>query len=285
MIRRDFFRAGALLTTAAALLGGVVVGAGVAAAAPPDCAGPEVLLVHDLAGTAGDWDLLAGDLRAAGWCPEAIEWGRPRPTDVPLPVGGLTGVEAAALALAAARGWTGRGLDDDEAPAQKREQGSAPIRVVARGVGGLVVQRALQYAEGGAPPVSELITLGPVWNGTNLLGIADLEDLSRSLGTFDAILAWERTWMDPLCEGCREAVRGSEVLARLHEHGVRTPGVAYTDIVSPTDLLVHPPRGQSPPGTDARLLTPPAGGGPLPHWELGRDPGSRETVLDVLGST
>lgn len=285
MVTRDYVRAGALLTTAAALLGGLGAGAGVGAATTRGCAGPEVLLVHDLAGTTGDWDLLAGDLRAVGWCPETVEWGRPRGTDVPLPVGGLTGVEAAAVALAAERGWTGEGIDDDEGGAQTQRPSPAPVPVVARGVGGLVIQRALQVADGGAPPVSELITLGPVWNGTNLLGLADIEDVSRSLGTFDAILAWERTWMDPFCEGCREAVRGSELLTRLHENGVRTPGVAYTDVVSATDLLVHPPMEQSPPGTGVRLLDPPAGGGPLPHWELGRDPGSRETVLDLLGPT
>lgn len=224
VITRDVVRVGALLTTAAAPSGGVVAGAGVSAATARECAGPEVLLVHDLAGTTGDWDLLAGDLRAAGWCPETVEWGRPRATDVPLPVGGLTGVEAAAVALAAERGWTGNRVDDDEGGAQTQTQrpSPAPVPVVARGVGGLVVQRALQVADGGAPPVSELITLGPVWNGTNLLGLADIEDVSRSLGTFDAILAWERTWMDLVCEGCREAVRGSELLTRLHESGVRT---------------------------------------------------------------
>ena len=252
------------------------------------CTGPEVLLVHDLAGTAGDWDLLADDLRSAGWCPVAVDWGRPRPGDVPLPVGGLTGVDAAAVELAGDRGWT---FMRSGAHATGAETGWAPERVpvVARGVGGLVVQRAVQLAVGrtgrAGPPISALITLGPLWNGTNVLGIADLEDLSRALGTFEAVLAWERTWMDPVCEACREAVRGSDLLVRLHADGLRTRGVVYTDIVSTVDLLVHPPLEQSPPGTEVRVVRPFAGSRPVWHGEPGRDPDSRALVMEALGPT
>ncbi len=181
-------------------------------------------------------------------------------------------MESGAAEVLRARGWDGAGA-------------GSPVPVVAKGVGGLVVQRALQLSGDGAPPVSALVTLGPVWNGTNVLGIADIEDVSRRLGTFDAILAWERTWMDPLCEGCREAVRGSETLTALHRDGIRTPGVAYTDIVTVTDLLVQPPLEQSPPGTHLRVLPPSAGGVPVWHGELGRDPLSRTSVLEVLGET
>ena len=277
------------------VLAGVYASPPEASAGASRCEGPEVLLVHDLAGTGADWDLLAEDLRRAGWCPVVHEWGRPRPGDVPLPVGGLTGVEAAAGELVRARGWTppgpeetptGRGgtsTGQDGTP--PGHGGKEPVSVVARGVGALVVQRALQMSGGGAGPVEALVTLGPVWNGTNLMGIADVEDLSRRLGTFDAILAWERTWMDPLCEGCREAVRGSETLTTLHREGIRTPGVAYTDIVSVTDLLVQPPLEQSPPGTDLRVVEPRGGTVPVWHGELGRDPVSRALVLDVLGPT
>ena len=281
----------------ATVLGAPAVSAPAAAApavaAPAqECAGPEVLLVHDLAGTPADWSLLSGDLRAAGWCPVAHSWGTPRPGDVPLPVGGLTGVEAAAAELVRERGWGGSSAADAGATTGDR------IPVVAKGVGGLVVQRALQLSAPGTPPVSELVTLGPVWNGTNLLWIADMEDVSRRLGAFDTILAWERTWMDPLCEGCREAVRGSDVLSTLHRDGIRTPGVDYTDIATVTDLLVQPPLqqspkqqspleqsplGQSPVGVDLRVVSSPPGAIPVWHGELGRDNGSRALVLAALG--
>lgn len=275
-------------------VGPVVLGAALAAAAPvvsaqeAGCTGPEVLLVHDLAGTAADWDLLGGDLREAGWCPVALEWGRPRPGDVPLPVGGLTGVETAAVELVRELGWTEPGSGESErstAPGADPDAARGRVSVVAKGVGGLVVQRALQLSGAGTPPVDTLVTLGPVWNGTNLLGVADVEDLSRELGTFDAILAWERTWMDPLCEGCREAVRGSDTLASLHRDGIRTPGVAYTDIATVTDLLVDPPLGQSPAGTDLRVLPARTGGLPVWHADLGRDLDSRASALAALGPT
>lgn len=302
-----------VVVAAAVYLGFGAVTVGAAAGAPsasaraPGCAGPEVLLVHDLAGTAADWDLLVAELRQAGWCPVVHEWGRPRPGDVPLPVGGLTGVEAAAVDLVRARGWDGAAVENAVENAAESAATSAEnaaetlaenaadaatdtltrgrVPVVTKGVGGLVVQRALQLSAGDSAPVDAVVTLGPVWNGTNLAGIADVEDLSRELGTFDAILAWERTWMDPLCEGCREAVRGSETLTSLHRDGIRTPGVAYTDIASVTDLLVHPPLEQSPPGTDLRVVPPTSGGLPVWHGELGRDPASRAMVLSALGPT
>lgn len=273
-LRRATLRRLLMATAVAALtLAGSAVTAVAAAAVPgggQPCAGPEVLLVHDLAGTSADWVPLADDLLSVGWCPVAVHWGRPRPGDASLPVGGLTGVGAGAAELARVAGWG---------------TGASPVPVVAKGVGGLVVQCALQLAGPGPQPVSALVALGPVWNGTNVLGIADVEDLSRELGTFDSVLAWERTWMDPVCEGCREAVRGSELLVRMHADGIRTPGVRYTDIVSPGDLMIHPPLEQSPPGTDVRVLGPPGSGAPVWHGELGRDPGSRRLVVEALGPT
>lgn len=145
--RRDAFTA--VVSAALALV--VVLVVGLSPAATPHaraegfgpladvtaCHGPDVLLVHDLAGTAADWGLLAHDLRAAGWCPGTIEWGRPRPGDAPIPLGGLTGVEAAAETLVRDKGW-----DSGERP---------PVPVVARGVGGLVVQRAVQLSAAPAP--------------------------------------------------------------------------------------------------------------------------------------
>lgn len=257
----------------------------------PDCDGLGVLLVHDLAETVDSWDPLAADLERAGWCPVRHVWGNPRPGDVPLPVGGLTGVESAAMDLAVARAWLPTEPDRAESGpsvgVHTRAGSGDGVVVVAKGVGALVVQRALQLATTGTAPDFDpgpdsraathhgpdsraadrgrhLITLGPVWNGTNVLGIADVEDLSRELGTFEAILAWEKTWMDPLCEGCNEAVRGSELLETLHREGIRSPGVECTDIATATDLLVHPPLEQSPLPVALHVVPLPDGG--LPAW-------------------
>ncbi|RBA38180.1 hypothetical protein DQ226_05565 [Dietzia maris] len=101
-------------------------------------------------------------------------------------------------------------------------------------------------------------------------GVGDVENPSRGLRTHDTILAWEPAWMDPICEGFREAVRGSDLLVRLHADGLWARGVVYTDIVSTVDLLVHPPLEQSPPGTEVRVVRPFAGGRPVWHGELGR---------------
>ena len=115
--------------------------------------------------------------------------------------------------------------------------------------------------------------------------VGDVENLSRGLRTHDTILAWEPAWMDPICEGFREAVRGSDLLVRLHADGLRARGVVYTDIVSTVDLLVHPPLEQSPPGTEVRVVRPFAGSRPVWHGEPGRDPDSRALVMEALGPT
>ena len=116
-------------------------------------------------------------------------------------------------------------------------------------------------------------------------GVGDVENPSRGLRTHDTILAWEPAWMDPICEGFREAVRGSDLLVRLHADGLRARGVVYTDIVSTVDLLVHPPLEQSPPGTEVRVVRPFAGSRPVWHGEPGRDPDSRALVMEALGPT
>ena len=74
------------------------------------------------------------------------------------------------------------------------------------------------------------------------------------------------------------------MLEGLHAAGVRTPGIAYTDIVSVTDLLVHPSTAQSPVGTTVRVVQDRAPGAMVRHGDLGREPVSRALVLESLAA-
>lgn len=208
-----------------ALLATVTLGAamsGVPAAATPAGAAPCVLLVHDIGRDAASWHTAADRLRDHGRCAVPVTWGAPEDTDVPLPVAGLRGADAGADDLARTVTRTGDG----------------PYDVIAHGAGSLVVQRYLQKY--GAAAIRSLTTLGPLWNGTEMGGLAAAEDASRALGTYDLVLGLEKPVVDPLCAGCRELIRGSDLLRDLHRIGVPTPGVHYTDIATHCDELAPP---------------------------------------------
>lgn len=207
---------GRLCVAAALTAGGLSGGVPSVAAAPAPC----VLLVHDLGRDGASWRTAVDRLRGEGRCVLAPTWGTPGPGDLPLPTAGLRGADAGADDLAAV-------LDR-----------SGPVDVVAHGVGSLVVQRYLQRY--GASQVRSLTTLGPLWNGTEIGGLAAAEDVSRALGTYDLVLALERPVIDPICAGCREPIRGSDLLRSMHRAGMPTPGVRTTDVATPCDELAPP---------------------------------------------
>ncbi|MFD4182802.1 lipase [Rhodococcus sp. NPDC058514] len=229
--RRHFWT----VLAATALTASVLTGAGGAASADTSTDTPTagsacgagrdraVLLVHDLAANADQWRDLANDLDARALCGYRFTYGV---TDPRLPVAGLAALEGSANELAAAvDALAAEGVDD--------------VDVVAVGAGALVAQRYLQDHPG-AHRVRSLTAAGAMWDGTNVAELGAAEDLSRRLGTYDAILAVERPLIDPLCGGCRQLVRGSDFLTELRRAPVPTPGVTYTNILSASDGLVVP---------------------------------------------
>ncbi|MFD1815664.1 esterase/lipase family protein [Rhodococcus gannanensis] len=210
------------LTVAVAVAALVLPGEATAGAAAPAPANPCVLLVHDIGRDASSWRTAVDLLERQGRCAVPVTWGVPADGEVPLPTAGLRGADAGA---------------DDLADAITRA-GDGPFDVVAHGAGSLVAQRYLQRF--GSSSVRSLTTLGPLWHGTEIGGLAATEDLSRALGTYDLVLAWEKPIVDPVCAGCRELIRGSDLLRDLHRGGVPTPGVRYTDIATPCDELAPP---------------------------------------------
>lgn len=249
-------------------------GPATAAPLPDPCAGarPDTVLVHDLASTAETWTAFTADLAAAGRCATTVSWGEPAAGDLPLPLAGLRGTDAGARDLAEA-------LD-----ALCGDDPTCTVDVVAHGAGSLVVQRYLQ--EHGPGPVRSLTTLGAMWHGTEIGGLAAAEQISRDVGTYDLVLGLEKPIVDPVCAGCREIVAGSDLLRDLHARGVPTPGVRYTDIVSTCDLLVVPPeRGALPGSTVVTLAGVPTGSdstGCVDHWRLPHDPAARAAVVAAL---
>lgn len=261
----------AMVSAVAVLVLGVAAPAPAAAdssASPCPDADLAVVLVHDLASTPDVWSDLRADLTGAGLCTVPVTWGEPAGTDVPIPLAGLRGVDAGARDLADA-------LDE-----LCRQRSRCTVDVVAHGAGSLVTQRYLQ--DHGTDRVRSLTTLGAMWHGTEIAGLATAEQISRDLGTYDAALTLEKPLVDPLCAGCREIIAGSDLLRDLHARGVPTPGIDYTDIVSRCDGLVVPPESGAS-ATSAVVALPGTDSSPcVHHWALPHDRNARDAVLAAL---
>lgn len=203
----------------AALLGGLVV----VPAQASSCSGRRVLVVHDVASTAAAVEPLADRLRSSGRCVETRTYGA-YPGGL---LGGMQSLEVSAVELA---GWI------------RGSAGPGEVDVVAHGAGSLGVVRALRTAlDIGEPlPVRSLVSLGGLWDGTDVALLGRLDLLSRSAGTYPWVLAIERLLLDRTCAVCREVVAHSDFLADLQHDGVVVPGVRQVNLVTRYDELVVP---------------------------------------------
>ncbi|GAC56347.1 putative triacylglycerol lipase [Gordonia hirsuta DSM 44140 = NBRC 16056] len=232
-----------------ALLLAVPMGAwaavGGAHAAPAATCERQVLMLHDMAGTAAEMRAFARRLDLSPECLVVADYGRTPLTRLAVdlggpPIAGLTAIDDSAAQIAALM------------RARQRPESSA-WTVVAHGAGGLVAQRVHATATTGAP-IEHIITVGPLWRGTNIAFLGDSEQISRRLGTYDAILAVEKPLIDPWCGGCRELIAGSDLLTDLHRDGLPSADVRYTNVISPVDGLVSDPRSAALPGARNHTL-------------------------------
>lgn len=250
------------------------------AGAAPGCAGtadrPVVVLVHDLAGTPSSLAPMARRLEAAGRCTTSVGWGA-------MPV--LAGLPSLAPLLASLPG----GLASMETSASEvgRRISAVAARtpgrrvdVVAVGAGSLVALRARQLQP--ALGVRRLVSVGSLWDGTNLLGLGDLEQLSRDAGTYDLVLAVEKLLMDGVCASCREFIKGSDFLRRLRAAGLTPPGLSQVDVVSTRDGLVVPWTSGRRRGVTTLVVQHRAPSSTVSHFALPRDADVQDLVLGAL---
>lgn len=226
-----------------------------------------------MAGTAAEMSRFATRVGTASRCSVVADYGHTPLTDAVVaaggpPVAGFTAVDESAERLAALMHREQRAESDG-------------WTVIAHGAGALAAQRVVQTRQIGAT-IDELVAIGPIWRGTNIGFLGDTEDISRRLGTYDAVLAVEKPLIDPWCAGCRELVRGSDLLVALRQSGLPTPGVRYTNIVSPVDGLVSEPMSAALPGMDTRILDPARPHGPADHFALLSEPAVADWVRNVV---
>lgn len=193
----------------------------------PSAAHPNpVLLVHGLgANQSQNWSFVSPRLKAAGYCVYSLTYGRTPSNPPPFDrLGGTGPVEASGQQLGA--------LVDQVLAAT----GAAKVDLVGHSEGTVV---SGWYAKNlGAAKVERIVSLTPLWRGTNVALAGTLATLGEPSGATDQVRG------GPFGQGCRscfQLLTGSEFMAELNSGGgPAAPGVAYTNIITRYDELVVP---------------------------------------------
>lgn len=219
-----------VLATAAAILLSLAGGGPARAATTPTCSGPPVVVLPDFASGTSSATALATKIRDVGRCPHVLAYGKPRlttllPASVPVPIGGMEAIDRSVAEIT---------------PTLARIAGTdRTIDVVGVGIGSLVTLRYQQIAHNPVK-IRRHVAIGALWNGTNVAGLATLEQLSRDAGSYDTVLPIEKLLLDGLCASCREMLTGSDFMRTLAKAGKLRPGTSVVSIISSTDGLVVP---------------------------------------------
>ena len=248
------------------------------AASPSKCTTPTVL-VHDLASSQSEWDGWFDEVGGLEHCVFAFTYGESAASvqlqTVMLQVGlgrvaGLARIEDSAVEF-------GAFVDS-----VRQRTGAERVQVLAHGAGGLVAQHWIAHS--GSQSVETLVTVGPLWNGTDIAGLGTLAAFNRSIGIYDELAALEKPLLDPACAACGQIVADSGYMFDAARGGWTTPGVRYVNVISLFDGLMTDPLSAAVPGSDNRILQSLDGSDRTNHLQLMQNPLVRQVVLDSLSA-
>lgn len=235
----------------------------------PSAAHPNpVVLVHGLAANQADnWDYLAPILARQGYCVFSLTYGR-NPLAPPLrsQVGGLVTMERSAGELKA---FVGR---------VRGATGASKVDIVGHSEGSLMPDYYVKFL-GGAAVVDRYVGMTPLWDGTRLLGVSDIDGIGQRFGLDPAY----GPAVAALCASCREFLHGSEFLRRLNSGG--TPavrGVDYTTVMTRYDELVQPYTSGRLAGAHNVVLQDLCPADTSEHVAVAFDPVNAQVVLNAL---
>ena len=117
-----------------------------------------------------------------------------------------------------------------------RATGARKVDIVGHSQGSLMPNYWVRFM-GGADDVDDYVGVTPLWDGTNLAGLATVAQIGDALGlsqlVYDAL--------EPFCASCRQFLHGSDFMRRMNSRsGPAAPGVDYTMIMTRNDELVQP---------------------------------------------
>ena len=185
-----------------------------------------VVLVHGLAANRSvNWTTMSPFLANRGYCVFALTYGLR--DSVHLGVyqpGGMTRMQQSARELNA---FAARVLN---------ATGARKVDVVGHSQGSLMPNYWVRFL-GGAKRVDDYVGVTPLWDGTNLAGLATVAQMGSALG-LDQI-AYDV--LEPFCASCRQFLHGSGFMRKMSSGGgPAEPGVDYTMIMTRNDELVQP---------------------------------------------
>lgn len=271
-LRENVGRVARVLVSASITVATVLhVGVSVVAATPSTCTTPTVL-VHDLASSEREWDGWLDELGERGVCAFAFTYGASEASvllqQAGLAVAGLTGMEDSAIEFGAFVGSV------------RERTGADRVQVLAHGAGGLVAQRWIAHA--GAEDVRTLVTVGPLWNGTDVAGLGTLAAFNRSIGIYDALAVLERPLLEPICAACGQIIANSEYMQDAARAGWVVPGVRYVNVISLFDGLMTDPLSAAVPSGENWIVQDLDAGNRADHLQLMDDLLVRRLALSAL---
>ena len=184
------------------------------------------MLVHGLAANKTvNWSTMSPFLANRGYCVFALTYGTRDSVNLPgYQPGGLLRMQQSAKQLKA---FVGEVLD---------ATGARKVDIVGHSEGSLMPNYYVRFM-GGARKVDDYVGVTPLWDGTNLAGLATIAVLGEAFGvtqlTYDAL--------EPYCASCRQFLNGSKFMTKMNSGGgPAEPGVDYTMIMTKNDELVQP---------------------------------------------
>ncbi len=235
----------------------------------PSAAHPEpVVLVHGLsANMSNNWSTMSPLLKNEGFCVFALTYGRNDPGS---PVGGVKRLEESAVEL------------DAFVDRVRAATGADRVDMVGHSEG-TVMPRYWTNFLGGAAELDDYVMFTPLWNGTQVLALATVIELTRAYDP--AGVAAVEAAFSTGCASCPQFLTGSPDMNRLNAAGRALPGVTYTNIVTRYDELVTPyTSGLLPPAPNVTNITLQDGceADLAEHLSVAFDPVTAQHMLNAL---
>jgi triacylglycerol lipase len=228
-----------------------------------------VVLAHGAsANMTVNWVTVAPLLANNGYCVFALTYGVPAATPFPVDqIGGRDRMEQSAVQFGA---FIDRVL---------AATGAAKVDIVGHSEGSLMPNYYVKFL-GGAAKVDHYVGLTPLWQGSNVAGLATLVGLGRLLGLGGII----DLITDPVFASAPQFLAGSDFIRHLNEGPVAVAGVTYTMVMTRYDEAVVPYTSgilHAPNATNVVLqdLCPQDFAG---HGMVGFDPNATQVVLNAL---
>jgi triacylglycerol lipase len=185
-----------------------------------------VVLVHGLAANRSvNWTTMSPFLANRGYCVFALTYGLRASVDLGVyQPGGMKRMQESAREL---KRFVSR---------VRRATGARRVDIVGHSQGSLMPNYWIRFM-GGARHVDDYIGVTPLWDGTDLAGLATIARIGDALGLSQ--LAFDV--LEPFCASCRQFLHGSDFMRKMSSGGgPAAPGVDYTMIMTRNDELVQP---------------------------------------------